>query len=168
MQKKLPESVDFLKQVERNACFEVAWPVSRFARLAEAICNNQGEVTARLKFGTRAGTPCLDGYVQAELELRCERCLGPVKQHIESGFRFGLISSADEADLLPKEFEPLLASDAEQSLLELVEDELLLSLPIVARHDEACSEVLQKHKKDDDEVQHDTYRPFAALKDLMS
>jgi len=167
MQKKLPDSVDFLKQVERDACFEGTWPVSGFERLAETICNNQGEVTARLKFATRAGTPCLDGYVEAELELRCERCLEPVKQHIESDFRFGLIASEGEADLLPKEFEPLLVSDSEQSLLELVEDELLLSLPIVARHDEECSEVLQKHK-DDDEVQHDTYRPFAALKDLMS
>ena len=48
-----------------------------------------------------------------------------------------------------------------------MEDEILLSLPIVARHDEECSEILQKHK-DDDRVQHDTYKPFAALKDLMS
>lgn len=166
MQKKLPESVDFLKQVERNADFEGAWPVSSFERLAEALCNNRGEVMVRLKFGIRAGTPCLDGRVQAELEMRCERCLEPVAQHIESDFRFGLVTSEDEADLLPKEFEPLLVSDTEQSLVELVEDELLLSLPIVARHDDECSELLQKHN-DDDDAQHDTYKPFAALKDLM-
>ncbi len=167
MQKKLPESVDFLKQVERNAGFEGTWPVSSFERLAEAIYSHQGEVSACLKFGTRAGIPCLDGRVQAELEMRCERCLEPVKQHIVSDFRFGLIASEDEADLLPKEFEPLLVSDGEQSLVELVEDELLLSLPIVARHDDPCSEILQKHKRDD-EAQQDTYKPFAALKDLMS
>ena len=167
MQKKLPETVDFLKQVERNICFEGTWPVSDFERLADAVFSNHGEVVARLKFATRAGTPCLDGYVQAELELRCERCLDPVKQNIESSFRFGLITSEDEADLLPREFEPFLVSESGQSLLELVEDEILLSLPIVARHDEECSEILQKHK-DDDRVQQDTYKPFAALKDLMS
>ena len=167
MQKKLPDSVDFLKQVERNACFEGVWPVSDFSRLVEVVCSSQGEVTARLKFATRAGTNCLDGHVQAELELRCERCLEPVKRHIESDFRFGLITSEDEADALPKEFEPLVAQNYELSLIELVEDEILLSLPIVARHDEECSEILQKHK-DDDRVQHDTYKPFAALKDLMS
>ena len=166
MQKKLPDSVDFLKQVERNACFEVAWPVSDFERLAEVICSNQGEVMARLKFAIRAGTPCLDGHVQAELELRCERCLDPVKQHIESDFRFGLIDSEDEAGLLPKEFEPLLVSDGEQSLLQLVEDELLLSLPIVAKHEGDCSDILLKHK-DNDSSQQDTHRPFAGLKDLM-
>ena len=167
MQKKLPETVDFLKQVERNACFEGVWPVSRFERLAEAICNTQGEVTARLKFGMRAGTRCLDGHVQAELVMRCERCLEPVSQLIESDFRFGLVTSEDEAELLPREFEPLLVTGTEVSLVDLVEDELLLSLPIVARHEEACSELLQKHKKDEG-AQQDTYRPFAALKDLMS
>ena len=166
MQKKLPESVDFLKQVERNASFEGAWPVARFERLTELICNDQGEVAAWLKFGTRAGAACLDGRVQAELELRCQRCLEPIQQHIESEFRFGLISSEEEAALLPREFEPLLVTDTEQSLVELVEDELLLSLPLVARHDEECSEILQKHRKDDDSQQ-DTHRPFAALKDLL-
>jgi len=167
MQKKLPETVDFLKQVERNACFEGVWPVSGLERLADAIGNDQGEVRARLKFGIRAGTRCLDGYVQAELVMRCERCLEPVTQSIESDFRFGLVSSEDEAGLLPREFEPLLVEGSELSLVDLLEDELLLSLPIVARHEDACSELLQKHKKDEG-VQQDTYRPFAALKDLMS
>ena len=166
MQSKVPESVDFLKQVERKAAFEGVWPVSGFERLAEAICSDRGEVKAWLKFGTRAGTPCLDGRVQAELELRCERCLEPVKQRIDSEFRFGLVRSDEEAELLPREFEPLLVTHAEQSLVELVEDELLLSLPLVARHDEECSEILQKHKQDD-EAQQETHRPFAALKDLM-
>lgn len=168
MQKKLPETVDFLKQVERNACFEGVLPVSGLERLVDAIGNDQGEVKARLKFGIRAGTRCLDGHVQAELVMRCERCLEPVTRSIESDFRFGLVTSEDEAGLLPREFEPLLIEGSELSLVDLVEDELLLSLPIVARHEEeACSELLQKHKKDEG-VQQDTYRPFAALKDLMS
>jgi uncharacterized protein len=167
MQKKLPETADFLKQVERDACYEGVWPVANFERLAEAICNPEGEVRARLKFATRAGTPCLDGFIQAELEMRCERCLDPVMQHVESEFRFGLITDEEEADQLPKEFEPLLVSDGEHSLMQLVEDELLLSLPIVARHEDECSEILLKHK-DNDSLQQETHRPFAALKDLMS
>ena len=167
MQNKLPESVDFLKQVERNACYEGTWPVSRFERLAEIINDHGGEVAARLRFGISAGTRCLDGKVEAELELRCERCLDPVKHRIESDFRFGLITSEDEAELLPKEYEPLLVTESEQSLIDLVEDELLLSLPIVARHDEECSEILRKHKIEND-AQQDTHRPFAALKDLMN
>jgi uncharacterized protein len=166
MLKKLPESVDFLKQVERGASYEGVWPLARFERLAEVICNNRGEVRARLNFTIRAGTPSLDGRVQAELELSCQRCLEPVKQSVKSNFRFGLITSETEADMLPKEFEPLLVSDGEESLLQLVEDELLLSLPIVAKHEAECSDILLKHKNNDS-PQQDTHRPFAGLKDLM-
>jgi uncharacterized protein len=167
MQKKLPDTIDFFKQVDRNACYECVWPVSRFERLNDVIYGNDGEVTARLKFGTRAGVRCLDGTVEADLELRCERCLNPVKQHIEGGFRFGLISSDEEANLLPEEFEPLIVTSVEPSVIDLVEDELLLSLPIVAKHDDECSEILQQHTNND-QSQQDTYRPFAALKDLMN
>lgn len=173
MQKKLPQTVDFLKQVERNSCFEGVWPMVFCERLRQALagtdCNDDGEIHARLKFSIQAGVPCLDGEVNADLELNCQCCLEPVSYHVQSRFRFGLISSDEEAGLLPEEFEPLLVSGSEQSLIDLVEDELLLSLPIVARHDEECSEVLLKHKDDEDEkVQHDTHRPFAALKDLMN
>ncbi len=166
MQKKLPVTVDFLKQVERNACYEGNWLVREFERLAELICSDVGEVQARLKFGTRAGTHCLDGSVTTELELSCQRCLEPVRQVINSTFRFGLVRSEEEAASLPDEFEPLLVSDSEQSLLELVEDEILLSLPLVARHENECSEILQKQVNN--EPTQDTYKPFAALKDLMS
>jgi len=167
MQKKLPDTIDFFKQVDRNACYDCVWPVQSFERLKDVIYDNKGEVKARLKFGTRAGVRCLDGSVEADLELRCERCLDPVKHHIEGGFRFGLISSDEEAGLLPKEFEPLIVTNAELSVIDLVEDELLLCLPIVAKHDEECSEILQKHSNNG-KTQHDTHRPFAALKDLMN
>ena len=167
MQNRLPETVNFLRQVEKNACYEGAWPLARLERLSQVISDTSGVVTARLRFGTSAGTRCLDGVVKADLELRCERCLEPVKKHIESGFRFGLVISEEEAESLPKEFEPLVITDTVQSLIDLVEDELLLSLPIVARHDEECSDILLKHKNDG-VAQNETYRPFAALKDLMS
>lgn len=167
MQSKLPESADFLKEVQRNTCYQGRWPVSRFERLRDIICDHSGEVEVRLKFGVSAGTRCLDGQVVAELALRCERCLNPVNQHIDSGFRFGLVVDEDEASLLPKEFEPLVLADGEQSLIELVEDELLLSLPIVAKHDRECSEILRQHQNDRN-AQADTYKPFAALKDLMN
>ena len=171
MQNKLPQNVDFLKQVERNSCYEGVWPIAECERLKQALaetdCNQSGEVRAKLKFGVQAGTPCLDGRVEADLELDCQRCMEPVTIHVEGSFRFGLIRSEEEAAMLPKEFEPFMVTDSEQSLIELVEDELLLSLPIVARHEEQCSEILQKHKEDDS-VQHDTHRPFAGLKDLMN
>lgn len=166
MQKPLPESLDFLKQVERNARYDGTWPVRDLLRLKPGLLSDAGEIHARLAFTTRAGVPCLDGKVQADLELECQRCLETVSTHIEGGFHFGLVTSEAEMALLPAEFEPLLVSEGEQSLIDVIEDELILSLPIVPRHQHDCSQLLNEQTTDSTDS--DTYRPFAGLKDMMT
>jgi uncharacterized protein len=167
MQRQLPEVVDFMKQVDKNSCFEGSLPLARFERLCEIVGSESGPVNIRIRFGKRAGVPCLDGSVSADLVLECQRCLQPLTRHIEGGFRFGLVTSEDDIASLPAEFEPFLVEAGEQSLLEVLEDELLLSLPIVAMHEEDCS--VQIHDHDEHEsTSGDTYRPFAGLKDMMN
>lgn len=164
MQNSLPESVDFLKQVERNTSYSGVMPVARFARLKASLYDESGDINARVRFSTSAGIPCLDGEVQAELQLECQRCLEAVTHQAAGVFRFGLVTNEDEAALLPKEFEPLLLSEGEQSLIEIIEDELILCLPIVARHEEDCVAVASGQL---DEKTTETYKPFAGLKALM-
>lgn len=166
MQNPLPECVDFLKQVERDTRYDGVWPVAQLPRLKPSLTSDDGEVHATLVFTTRAGVPCLDGRVQAELELECQRCLENVTTRVEGAFHFGLVSNEDEMALLPAEFEPLLVSEGEQSLIDIIEDELILSLPIVCRHEHECSELLARQSSSDNK-QEDTCRPFAGLKDMM-
>ena len=164
MQKPLPDRVDFLKQVERNARYNGVLPVAGLERLKLSLYDESGQISASVHFSTRAGVPCLDGTVQAELRLECQRCMEPVTQQVTGVFRFGLVRGDEEAALLPKEFEPLLLSEGEQSLIAIIEDELILSLPIVARHDEECSANVRQHNSDRGT---ETYKPFADLKELM-
>lgn len=166
MQNSLPESVDFLKQVERDARYDGVWPVRQLLRLKPSLLSDGGDISAQLTFTTRAGVPCLDGRVQADLQLECQRCLETVTTHVEGGFHFGLVTSEDEMALLPEEFEPLLVSQGEQSLIDVIEDELILSLPLVPRHQHDCSQLLKEQQTDRKED--DTYKPFAGLKDLMT
>lgn len=166
MQRQLPEVVDFLKQVDKNSCFEGNWPLVRLERLTQVINNNAGEISASVRFGKRAGIRCLDGSVSAQLELECQRCLRPLTKLIQSDFHFGLVTSEEEIAGLPDELEPFLVDAAEQSLIDLIEDELLLSLPIVAMHDEDCSEYL-RGRNEQETASGDTYKPFSGLGDLM-
>lgn len=170
MQNSLPECVDFLKQVEREARYEGVCAVSGLDRLQASLSSTEGEVAAKLKFSVRAGVPCLDGQVSAELEMECQRCLAPVNIQLQSSFRFGLITSEEETDQLPQEFEPLLVEEGEQSLIDIIEDELILSLPIVPRHDEDCSSMFTDRLSAvaSDGTEEETYKPFAGLKDLMT
>ncbi|HBH36415.1 MAG TPA: hypothetical protein DDW45_08750, partial [Gammaproteobacteria bacterium] len=55
---------------------------------------------------------------------------------VDSDFQLVVVQGLDEAAALGDEFDPLMADDAEINLPDLLEDELLLSLPVVARHQE--------------------------------
>lgn len=167
MQRELSETADFFKCAERHRSFEGDWPVARFERLKPVLNTDQGQVHARLEFGERSGIAYLKAEISTDLDMICQRCAQPMIQHIEGGFFFGFIRNEDQMDSLPDDMEPLLVVDEEQSVLDLVEDELLLSLPQVNAHAEECSEYLQQQNK---RLQADKMasNPFAVLKNLMS
>ena len=162
----LPETLDFFKQVERDKRFHGALSLGGLDRLVSGLASDKGEAEAEISFTTRAGVPCLAGKVRANVEMVCQRCLEPVQMQIEGSFRFGLVESEEEFDNLPAEFEPFIVTDGEQSLYDVLEDELILSLPLVSRHDYECSEVMKQQQPPSGDAE--TYRPFAGLKDLMN
>lgn len=165
MQTQLPETMNFMRQVERNYCYRGNILLSRLQRLSELLLDSDGDVRVDLEFGTNVGYAGLKGSVITELQLACQRCLQPVVLSIESHFKFAFIHHEKDGELLPETFEPYLLESEEQSLIALLEDELLLSLPIVAMHENTCS----AHMSDQVEqikLQKQASHPFAALKSL--
>lgn len=79
---------------------------------------------------------------QATLPLVCQRCLAPVEVpvEVERSFRFVPDEATASAEDDEAE-EDLLAESRSFDLLELVEDELLMDMPAVPRH-EVCPEAL--------------------------
>lgn len=161
----LPESVDFMRQVELNRKIEGGYPLAKMDRLSEALLSNEGYVTAKLEFGHSVGFACLKAQATAKLMVKCQRCLEPIETEVTGNFKFALVNSEDEFDLLPEEFEPYLLEGEEQSIIELIEDELLLSLPMVTAHTDACSDFMAK-QGEAIKAAKDAAHPFAALKAL--
>jgi len=161
----MPEAVNFMRQVERDRIIEGVYPISSMPRLNEVLSDNKGFATVKLEFGYSVGFASLKGKVSAALTVECQRCLQPMEIEVAGSFKFALVHSDDDVDLLPQEFEPFIVIDDEQSLLEIVEDELLLDIPMVTVHEKACSDFMKKQEaviKADKEASH----PFAALKAL--
>ena len=165
MSEQLPEIADFLKQAERNVSLEGHLPLARLERLSEALCDTAGELHARLNFGEIAGFHCLQGTVEASFMLICQRCISPMEHRVSGRFKFGLVLDEEEIDELPADLEPYLIEGDEQSIIELLEDELLLSLPIAAMHQEECSEFLKKHNEQK-KAEKEASSPFAVLKGM--
>lgn len=165
MPEQLPETADFLKQAERNVSLEGVFPLASLERLGAVLSDTEGELRVRLSFGSKAGFQCLQGTVEADLKLICQRCLEAMDHSVLSSFKFGLVLDEDEISDLPAEFEPYLVTGDEQSIIDLLEDELLLSLPIAATHQEECSEFLRKHDEQR-RVEKEASSPFAVLKGM--
>ena len=171
----LPEVLDFVRQVELNRTIDGIYPISKLARLSEVLASKEGYITANLEFTDSVGFAILKGKVSANVLVDCQRCLDPVETELSGKFKFALVNSEEDYSLLPDEFEPYLIEGEEQSIIELIEDELLLCLPMVTIHDENCSSYMIKQNraikaemKAAKDANREAEHPFAALKDLKN
>jgi uncharacterized protein len=152
-------------------------PIGRFVRLAEIAGNREDSlaVDVRLSFGDQ-GLPRLEGRVQGVLELTCQRCLGPLREEIDVPVRLALAPDGGEATV-PAGFETWeLPAGGERPprLRDLIEDEIILALPLVARHAERadCGELppeLNDGEEDDVSGTRSAgaeANPFSVLRDM--
>lgn len=102
------------------------------------------------------------------LPLVCQRCMGPVDipVSVERSFRFVATEAAAEAEDEASE-EDLLVMSRDFSLQALIEDELLMELPVVPRHEVCPTEVKLAVQDPDFEVAAtEKTNPFAVLAGL--
>ncbi len=174
MSVRLPEFVDpwHFAEIGKELSGQVS--LTNLPRLKEIVLDNEGEAEFLLEFVKGANRQVhIRGYVKAALRLECQRCLEPVATPVSSELYVVVVEGYEEAKLLSEEFEPLLAEDKRIRVIDVIEDELLLTLPQVPMHQEnECKAAYENF--DGSEVQMDEElveskpNPFAVLKDLKS
>lgn len=168
MSKGLPELIYPLQLARSGRSLQGQIPVARMWRLAETLCSTAGEIVIdlRLRRGDY-GRIYLEGVIHGELQLVCQRCLEPFPWAAYCEVRLGLVPTLmSEAQLEPG-YEPLVAEeDSPLSLVTVVEDELILGLPIVPMHAESqCPRaVLSEAAAELDSDKKES--PFAVLNNL--
>lgn len=137
----LPKQVDVRKFVAADLSIDAREPLARFARLAEMLESSDGDVEVHLHFYTEPqGPKRIDGRVQATLTVLCQRCLKPLALPIDSQFRAAVVWSDEEAGRLSKDVEPYIVGEEPQDIRDLIEDELIISVPYANYHDDgACA-----------------------------
>lgn len=153
------------------AQLEGRWPLERLDRVAGSAARvatgeGLGEVawSARGEFRPQRGGEAqtwLHVTAAAALPLECQRCLQPVTVTLRVERSFLFVHGEDTAAQLDADSEDdVLAMTRALDLRELIEDELLLAMPIVPRH-EVCPTPLPVGP--DDALADDKPNPFAAL-----
>lgn len=113
-----------------------SYPLAKMSRLAQYLAGQQGSVLVQAEFGVgEEKLPWLRGVIRGDLEMTCQRCMQPMQQHMDISFHLIMVHSDAAAEQLPDEMDPLVVAGDSISLLEVIEGELILSLPIVAMHD---------------------------------
>ena len=158
----LPEVVDAWRMVTAQRRFEGTVPLARLPRLAEALADSQGECRYVLQFGRDPlGVAFLGLELRAGLPLTCQRSLERFVLPVHLEQRLGLLRHESEEAGLPEGYEPvLLDEDASLRPLDLVEDELILALPLVPVSPDAAAIATDE---DDAAETPRTATPFAAL-----
>jgi uncharacterized protein len=149
------------------------WPAARLLRLAEmaapAGVPGADDVSwaARGEQRPRHSAPpevWLHLSAHALVGLTCQRCLAPMEQLLEIDRPLRFVASEAEAEALDAELEEdVLELPRFLNLIELIEDEFLLALPLVPMH-ERCPAPLVAPGADPAEEAAPADHPFAALK----
>jgi len=158
----LPERVDASRMVQARRTFEGKLPIASFQRLRGSLAAVEGEARYDLQFGRdELGVAYLAVRVDADLPLTCQRTLEVYRQPVHVDQRLGLIGEESEEAALPPGYEPLLIPDGQVGLADVIEDELILALPVVPLKPGAPLEWHDEGVEEESEP-----NPFAALATL--
>jgi uncharacterized protein len=153
------------------------WPLAEMGRLQQDALSltkdSPAQSVAWSAQGERhtvaGGEPEVRLRLQAQTALLqvCQRCLKPMALTLDVRRSIRFVHGADLAQQLDEEGEEdVLDSSAALDLRELIEDELILALPLVPRHD-VCPQPLTQadHGADADGIGSQAH-PFAVLASL--
>jgi len=168
MSDQLPETIKPQSLVDTGGSISGVIALAKMKRLASLLVNSEGLVETQLEFARDVqGNRLVHGVITTELPLICQRCLETVRYPVNVELSLALIANADQMDRLPESYDPLVLDSPSLSLTELVEDELLLALPIVAMHTQAeCNANLAEIDDSETESSDEEPHPFAALAQL--
>ena len=150
-------------------------PLSQFPRLQQESVKPQDAATVQWQAQGRT-VPVAGGAAEIWLDLEasttlwmtCQRCLEPVQQTIAFARSFRFVRDEASAILLDDEIEEdVLVYGKDFQLFELIEDELLMAVPVGAYHD-TCPQSVAMHTETDDFAAAQTSKPnpFAVLQSL--
>lgn len=134
----LPKRVDPRKLAEREAELQGSVDLKSMPQLLSLLVDDEGEAIVELKFALdQQKLRTVTGHANVRVRQECQRCLNPVEVELNANFCLAVVLNEEQAKNLPRYYDPLLIEE-DVVLASLVEEELILTLPAVAYHND-CS-----------------------------
>ena len=154
--------IDGLEYARTGSKLQGAFRVADFPRLRDALRTDEGTLRYELRgVPEEQGHPGLRLKVDGALQFCCQRCLGALEYplHIEVLLQLAATQAEVDAEPLDAEGPEWIVAGREMPVHDLVEDELLLAIPLAPRHPRCAAREAQAAR----EMQ----SPFAGLRGLF-
>lgn len=165
-----PRSLDITALCRDGAALEGRVTLATLSRLGDSLFGDP-DAAAEAVWSVQASEKPVRGgeperwlalRARAEVVLQCQRCLQATREVLMVDRRFRFVDSDQEAQRLDEETEDdVLVQPPRLDLLDLLEDELILALPIVPRHPDRCPQPLPLTMAQDEDLP--LPNPFAKL-----
>ena len=172
MQKvKIPITLDPTRAAQKRATFDGIVPLVNLTRLTDSLVSSEGDVDVVVHCGTdEQGLVFIEGQARCQVQVRCERCSEHMGLELNTSFAYTPIRSDKDSahDDIPERYEVVEKNEhGEVNLRQLVEDELILALPLFPMHDEgSCDPTKVQMSWGEIEPEPEKPNPFAILQEL--
>ena len=164
MSGRIPAHIDPFRYADLGNGLSGSIPIAALSRLSQICSKADGSLELEMSFSKGgSGLAIMQGNISGNLILVCQRCLEPMRHNVDLESRVYFSrpgrrhNGIDDADII--------VVDGELDLHALIEDEVLLSLPMITLHvAEECPATALMTEKDEAKLQ--KQNPFAALKNI--
>lgn len=164
----LPTTLDVRKAAVRGLTVSGCLAVSKLDRLRPILASDDACIEAHFAFSRdQENRAIIELSLSAKLEVTCQRCLQSMPIELSGENQLAIIGDDEQAQQLPAQLEPLVVSGEFCDLWTVVEDELILSLPIVSYHEtRECKQLLEDYSQPAHEQGQAKENPFSVLEQL--
>lgn len=138
----LPKTVDPIRFAKQQAALDDDIALKMLPRLQEICDQANKKMHVVLQFDQESRLYVIRGKIIGSMSLICQRCNCPMDFNIEVSFLLSPVISEERAKNLPTHIEPVFMENEIISVYEMIEDEILLVLPMVPKHEYSCGAVI--------------------------
>ena len=163
LSESLPGQLKLFNLAKKEVSLSGLYQISDFPKISEIASNKKDNVKVDLSFCLNNNkTPCVDGIIKLEIVLPCQRCLEELHIALNVSFALAFVKHEQQAEELGSHYEIYLTDKDELTTIDLITDEILLSIPMIPTHDYDCIKEINEQEI----VEGKSENPFAILKKI--
>jgi len=161
--KHLPLELKIFNFAKKEINLVGKYAISNLPRISDIAINKEGVVKVDLSFYLENNkTPCIKGIIQLDIVLECQRCLEALPKELNVTFNLAFVRNEQQAEGIDSKYEIYVIESDDLVTIDLITDEILLSLPMAPSHNYDCS--LGNYKQEI--VKEKRENPFTILKNI--